>query len=353
MRILGSMVIVLCIALTAAGESEEPEPGHVVTRDGERPTPVVAIDNVCAWPNLTVLADGTVVATIHNQPSHLRLPSDVECWAGADGGRTWEKRGTPAPRDTEHTARGNVAAGVAANGDLLVLASGWSDPVAEGRGEILKTWVSRSADGGRTWSIDRDVFPLGPEGLPLVPFGDILQGGDGHLRVAAYRSNRTHVYISRDDGRTWDMQSTLAAETDSNETALFHLGAGRWLAAARFNGLELYYSDDDAETWTPRGTVTGPSQHPGHLMRFGTSLLLTYGNRTSERGVDVRFSDDEGRTWSEPFRVLDFQGDGGYPSSVALPDGQVLTAYYAKSIAGHDNYHMGVAIWDPARTRGR
>jgi len=39
--------------------------------------------------------------------------------------------------------------------------------------------------------------------------------------------------------------------------------------------------------------------------------------------------------------VADFQGDGGYPSSVQLPDGQVLTAFYGQP------YHMGVIVWEP------
>jgi hypothetical protein len=100
--------------------------------------------------------------------------------------------------------------------------------------------------------------------------------------------------------------------------------------------------------------LTGPSQHPGHFTRLKDGhVLLTYGNRLNPRGVDVRFSDDEGMTWSEPVRVLDFQGDGGYPSSVQLPDGQVLTAYYARRIASHNQYHMGVVVWDPAATRAR
>ena len=76
-------------------------------------------------------------------------------------------------------------------------------------------------------------------------------------------------------------------------------------------------------------------------------MLLTYGNRREPKGVDVRLSSDEGATWSEPIRVVHFIGDGGYPSSVQLPDGQVLTAYYARAIEGHDRYHMGVVIWSP------
>ena len=42
-----------------------------------------------------------------------------------------------------------------------------------------------------------------------------------------------------------------------------------------------------------------------------------------------------------------------YPSSVQLKDGRILTAYYAMAIPGHSGYHMGVVIWDPARTRER
>ena len=94
-------------AIAAAGEADN---GYVQSGEGERAKPVVAVDNVCAWPNLTALGDGTIVATIHNQPSHLKVPADVECWASEDGGRTWAKRGTPAPRDNERVARGNVAA---------------------------------------------------------------------------------------------------------------------------------------------------------------------------------------------------------------------------------------------------
>ena len=44
-------------------------------------------------------------------------------------------------------------------------------------------------------------------------------------------------------------------------------------------------------------------------------------------------------------------GDGGYPSSVQLSDGQVLTAYYASGIDGHARYHMGVVLWDPAKSQ--
>ena len=133
---------------------------------------------------------------------------------------------------------------------------------------------------------------------------------------------------------------------------MFHLGGGKWLAATRYRGLDLYVSNDDAQTWNRRQKLTEAAQHPGHLARLADGrLLLTYGNRAVPKGVDVRLSDDQGQTWGKAFRVVAFADDGGYPSSVQLPDGRVLTAYYASHIAGHGRYHMGVVLWDPATTR--
>lgn len=375
---LGSVAVLFVLLPNAA--AEEPACRYVKTKEGHKPKPIVAVDNVCAWPNLTVLPDETVVATIFNQPSHAGLPGDVDCWASTDGGRTWQKRGTPAPHDPT-TNRMNVAAGLAAEGDLIVIASGWSKRYRPGEkvppGEkrrVLDPWVCRSQDGARTWDIDKQAFPnRAPNGGTPIPFGDILRGHDGALRVAVYTwpKQRVYVYRSDDDGRTWGGPVPLHEDALRTETAICHLGDGNWLAAARTHlkherdsrhphgldmHLELYGSDDDAQTWQPRGPIAShPMHHPAHFLRLRDGrLIFSYGNRagdgTPERsgnGVEILVSTDEGKSWSKPLRVLDWQGDGGYPSSVELPDGQVLTAYYARHIAGHDGYHMGVAVWSP------
>ena len=41
---------------------------------------IVAIENVCAWPNLTLLPDGTIFAILFNQPGHGTLQGDVDCY---------------------------------------------------------------------------------------------------------------------------------------------------------------------------------------------------------------------------------------------------------------------------------
>lgn len=330
---------------------------------GNAPEIVIAVKDVCAWPNLTQLRDGTIVATIHNQPSHLKMPADVDCWASMDNGQTWTKRGTPAPRDNATVARGNVAAGVGRNGDLIVIASGWSDPAGtKGRGTALPPLVSRSSDGGVNWDISRDGFPGGwsamgqrrasPEGY-LIPFGDILPGQDGTLRVCMYGGElgSTCVYRSEDDGRTWKDSVRIDPETAVLEPAFVHLEEGNWLLASRENGLTLYTSNDDGRTWSKGERLSDPNAHPGHfLLLKDRRIVLTYGNRNAPHGVDARISSDHGKTWSEPRRVSKFMGDGGYPTSVELPDGRVLTAYYAKQVDGYNGYHMGVVHWAPKQT---
>ena len=147
----------------------------------------------------------------------------------------------------------------------------------------------------------------------------------------------------------------LDKDNDRSETAILNLGGGKWLAAARTTSpadMHYYASDDNCKTWKALGAITGASQHPGHLLRLKDGrILLSYGDRTGTvHGIEVRVSSDEGKTWSEVVRVVDWTSDGGYPSSVQLPDGQILTAFYARRVTGHDRYHMGTVIWDPQKS---
>lgn len=338
----------------------------------------VAIDNVCAWPNLTVLPDGNIIATIFNQPSHAKREGDVECWGSSDG-RFWEKRGTPASHDP-NTNRMNVAAGLAGNGNLIVIATGWSlKPVSNigvprTLGAVLRPWVSRSSDGGRSWSVEKDVFPLAEfEMTEFIPFGDILSGKDKTLRVLAYaqsldkKTNKVSMFRSGNDGRSWELMSFIsdgynATEFSNghNETAFLHLGGGKWIAAARRwkagQSLDLFRSNDDGHTWQFDSPLSKSSQHPAHLLRLNNGhLLLTYGNRILDQfGVAVKISQDEGKTWSEEFLVIDdlTNGDSGYPASVQLSNGKIMTAYYSAGVASHRRYHMGTVIWSlPPQTK--
>ena len=57
---------------------------------------------------------------------------------------------------------------------------------------------------------------------------------------------------------------------------------------------------------------------------------MSYGHRRKPYGNQARLSADNGQTWSEPMTI---SGDGsggdlGYPSTVELSDGSLLTVWY-------------------------
>ncbi|MBI5775596.1 MAG: exo-alpha-sialidase [Verrucomicrobia bacterium] len=327
----------------------------------------IAVDNVCAWPNLTVLPDGSINTTIFGKPSHGQVAGAAECW-NSPNGEFWTKRGVPAPNDP-HTTRMNVAAGLAKNGDLLVLCSGWTDvkqpqrpKQAAFRDDILRSWVCRSGDGGRTWTQHKEFFAPEKGWTEFIPFGPIVVGEDGALHTSCYagewvdptKSTKTKGYRawhfrSDDDGKTWKPTSVIGEK--HNETSLLRLGGKRWLAAARIDAVELFRSDDDGATWQGPQRVTARNEINAHLARLKDGrLLLTCGSRVKDQfGVLAKLSSDEGKTWSEPIRLAhSLEGDCGYPSSVQRADGRIVTAYYAKRVTNHERYHMGVAIWEPA-----
>lgn len=335
----------------------------------------VAVDNVCAWPSLTFLPDGTIAAIIYGHPSHLQGPGDVQCWTSRDGRGLWEFRGTVAPHGADST-RGNVAAGLAHNGDLVVLAGGWAGP-PNYRKHRIPPCVSRSADGGKTWTVDESetavVFP--PEirrddyQRMLVPFGSIVRMTEKKLAASFYDDKgKVFALFSEDDGWTWGHAVEMAGE-HGDEIAMLRLRPDRWLAVMRANsggpdpkawlrGMRQLVSSDEGRTWIPGDLITGHNEHPGHLLRLADGrVLVTFGMRNAS-SVGIRISPDEGRTWESP-RVLvtmpSWKGlvfdppprehDLGYPSTVQLADGSFVTAWYSIGTEQHTRYHMGTVLW--------
>ena len=321
----------------------------------------IAIDNVCAWPNLTLLPDGTLIATIFNQPTHGGWEGDVECWASSDQGRTWKLRGVPAPHESG-TNRMNVSAGLAADNALIVLASGWNrrNPIGDfsspHEGKILPPWSCRSTDGGKTWSHQESIPPPPGTTEHAIPFGDIICLPQRTLGSCIYawdppNVHKCYFYVSTDGGLSWSCRATIG-EGNINETTPVVLPDGRILVAARTledQHLELFDSADQGATWRTLGPVTLGNQHPGHLLLLKDGrLLLSYGLRNKGCfGVGVRLSPDLGATWAPPRVLVNLDGatDVGYPSTLEIDDGTLVTAYYCNGIPTHSRYHMGIVRW--------
>ena len=124
--------------------------------------------------------------------------------------------------------------------------------------------------------------------------------------------------------------------------------------------MELFVSDDDGRTWMKKRSLTGYQRVNGHLLKLKDGrVLFSYGDRASDpgsKGLEATISADSGETWSEPVRLIDWNGlDGGYPSSVERADGQIVTAYYCSALPDQPanslkGYHMAVIVWDAERS---
>lgn len=270
----------------------------------------------------------------------------------------------------------NLGAGLSSDGALVVLCSGWSSVTSYGtqipakfHRKVIDSVVCRSYDGGASWQQGGSIEK--PHQIDsFMAYGDIVQSSDGILGacfhswgdstekgVIGFPNFTSYFLRSYDDGRTWVEPVVIGKDAkgnpiNNNETAVICIDGKTLLAAARTlddQHLELYESEDFGKTWHRRGPVTLAYQHPAHfLMLHDGSILLTYGIRNKGfYGVGARISKDRGNTWSTPLYLVNFEiaTDGGYPGSVQLDDGTIVTAYYANKVPYHNRYHMGVVRW--------
>ena len=86
----------------------------------------------------------------------------------------------------------------------------------------------------------------------------------------------------------------------------------------------------------PHQILSDNGGSPSHLMLHSSGMLIsTYGYRTYPYGVRAMFSDDGGKTWDvdNDVYVNNISSDLGYPSTVELSDGSLLTVFYAHKAA--------------------
>jgi hypothetical protein len=95
--------------------------------------------------------------------------------------------------------------------------------------------------------------------------------------------------------------------------------------------------------------ISFPGQVSAHLIELNDGkILLTCGSRIEGLfKVVMRLSEDEGDSWSKSYTFISIpdQVDCGYPSSVQLENGTVITAYYISSVPWHCRYRMGIVHW--------
>ncbi len=207
----------------------------------------------------------------------------------------------------------------------------------EERKAELGEWCIRSTDGGKTWSTRLPTVvnsPHGPIQLKdgrLLYLGKQLWTGDKKVGVAE----------SKDDGQTWQLLAEIPTRKGDDAIHSYHelhaveandgtiIGQIRNHNEANKGWTLQTESTDGGKTWTePHPVCYGL---PSHLLKLRDGrLVMTYGHRRAPFGNQARISSDNGKTWSDEIII---SGDGkggdlGYPSTVELADGTLLTIWY-------------------------
>ena len=202
-----------------------------------------------------------------------------------------------------------------------------------------------STDHGRTWSAKEPVTE-GTKGLPYYyNCARITALRDGRLCVAVDRcptggedkgaeSSVNILYFSTDEGRTWSkpLETPLKGIVPDK---LLELESGRWILAAHYpedgNLTQfLRYSDDQGKTWSGRVTVgkqKGLNLCEVSILPVGGSKLVAFMRENSGLGWDCKktISEDDGQTWSD---IIDFPLPGCHrPVAGQLSDGRILITH--------------------------
>ncbi len=209
----------------------------------------------------------------------------------------------------------------------------------ENRKALVGKWMLRSEDGGVTWTPPYRVPASAPHGAVCLNDGRLLfigKSADGSIGV----------YHSKDDGLSWPKLSTLPVRNGDQNTFYYepHLVEatdGTLIAQIRnqnpTNDRETLQAEstDGGRTWSEPHPI-GVWGLPSYLIRLRDGrLLMTYGYRRMPRGNHARLSTDSGKTWSQPIVISDDgNGDIGYPSTVELPSGELLTLWYESKYPG-------------------
>lgn len=241
-----------------------------------------------------------------------------------------------------------------------LLASG-----ASARAE-LGDWMLRSTDGGATWSPRYATGINSPHGPIQLANGHLLYAGKRTGEPGTWKHGNSHhaseigVSVSTDDGVSWQWQGPIPAadgHRDQGYQELHAVEAANGDLVVQIRNANPPHEGETLQAESSDGGATWRRPHgidvwglPSHLLRLRDDrLLMTYGHRRKPFGNQARISADHGRTWSPPMTLSDdgIGPDLGYPSSVQLADGRILSVWY-EVLADHPHAVLRQARWQVA-----
>lgn len=333
------------------------------------------------WGSVTRIGEHTLIAACSGQRTQHVCPfGKTELFYSFDDGQTWTE-----PIVVNDTILDDRDAGIVhLGGDRLALT--WfnhplryfevpdsdeplhqlyrayfsvTEPICK---ERCGSWLRISEDGGLTWGKPLRMEITAPHGPTLRADGSLLYLGKplypektakpGAGVLEEFSSNTKEFPVtawSSPDGYTWTELGSVPLPSHAEWKSLFEphvieLPDGRLLGMIRFEGAETdpvhsreaticqTWSEDGGKTWSVPTFIDVAATAP-HLLRHSSgAIICAYGRRNEEPfGQRAMISYDDGKTWAKNIelrRGIDW--DLGYPCSVELADGSILTVYYQR-----------------------
>lgn len=237
-------------------------------------------------------------------------------------------------------------------------------------------WVRRSTDGGASWGDPIRVPCSAPHGPIALSDGRLLFVGIENIQGRREGRGNILAVESADRGLTWrvigrmSMFPAYAGDEPGGysylcEPHVVEASSGDLVSLARYeefprnqpNARERsvswqFVSTDGGHTWS-EPSPTNVVGKPPHLARLRDGrLLLTYGYRFPPYGERACLSRHGGAGWDADNQVVIRDdapsGDLGYPASIELTDGTILSVYYQQERPGEKTVLMATRWRLPA-----
>lgn len=211
------------------------------------------------------------------------------------------------------------------------------------------SFIRITEDGFNTISKPYKIPVSTPHGPILLHDGSIgYLGKEMHNENSDIPENTLYYFKSNDKGKTFKAIGNIPIPSDMDLTQ-FHephvveyekdklFGVYRAHNAKNPDlRITMFFtsSSDGGKTWETL-RPSGIDGLPPHLIKLTDGrILLTYSRRNEPNQIEAVVSCDGGKTFGETIVVEKFpqhayEGDFGYPATVELSDGSLLTVYYA------------------------